>query len=525
MDNQTYTVFRIFTLLSSALVLAACSSGSSSDGSSDSGPALRVPQNIIYIDSATNTKLMATNDDGSVTPFALVSVTGGTIVRNSPKKSQDGQHVAYIVTDGSTDNLFITHANGAYNEQVTSLPANRDVNTVLWSPDSSKLIYLADANVDDQYELFMATLSVNAASLSTSTEVISGSVSNTALDIASPSWSPDGSKIAYTVTDSRRTTARKTIGINYHDVSIGNRHSVRLSPTPFAAHQEIFSYTWAPDSNHLAYLSDDVTDSELRAFKITFALGTFTRMVRSLPSGFSVTRMAYSSDSGHLATITFNSTTFQFRLVTEAPDDASTFIVHDNVGNISRFSWSHNNGNILAYYSNDAAGTSILYRLDVSTGTRTELNTTRLIGDSIKSIDWSPNDDFIAYLSGPGTVVQDMYLVDPTSPDPILVQDGNAGTPAFQPVSWSHAGDRFSHTVNSGSVFVYPLASPNQSIEVVGPFALTVFSRAIWSRDDVFLIVRADGGGSCVTDFLISKTTENNVQTVSDVECRSGILY
>ena len=99
---------------------------------------------------------MAAFDDGSASPFSLLDVNGGSAIRNSIKLSPDGLHVAFNVlsgaTESSTTNLYISHINGAYFTQVTSQPANREVTQVEWSPESSRLVYLAGVNRDNQYE-------------------------------------------------------------------------------------------------------------------------------------------------------------------------------------------------------------------------------------------------------------------------------------------------------------------------------------------------------------------------------------
>lgn len=133
-------------------------------------------KNIVYLDDITNQSLMAAFDDGSASPFSLLDVNGGSIARNSIKLSPDGLHVAFNVISGtpgnSTTNLYVSHINGAYFTQVTSLPANHEVSQVVWSADSSRLVYLADANRDNQYELFMTTTGFDsAADISASNEL------------------------------------------------------------------------------------------------------------------------------------------------------------------------------------------------------------------------------------------------------------------------------------------------------------------------------------------------------------------
>ena len=76
----------------------------------------------------------------------------------------DGRHVAFKIISATSTDLYVSHVNGAYYTRVTALGSNREVTDVTWSPNSTRLVYLADANVDNQYELFMTAAAFDSSS-------------------------------------------------------------------------------------------------------------------------------------------------------------------------------------------------------------------------------------------------------------------------------------------------------------------------------------------------------------------------
>jgi len=531
MTNQSLKQIKSLLVITASIALNACSGGGG-DSVTGTAPVARSAQNVVYLDDSTNQSLLAAFDDGSASPFSLLDVNGGTIARNSIVLSPDGMHVAFNVISGgtSTSNLYVSHVNGAYHTQVTSLSSNREVTKAVWSPNSTRLVYLADANRDNQYELFMTTAAFDSATdISASNELISGTISSQLqLDIASPSWSPDGSKVAYTVTDDLRNTTNQVIGINYHDTRIGNRHSIRLSsPSIFPSYQDIPQYAWSADSLHLAYRSDDVSDASYRVFKIDFTTGTPSRSTNVLPAGMYAEEYAFSSDSQHIATVLrTRSGTTEYRLATASSGVGLDVIQAESIQNPMRINWANKSAS-LAYSATDQTGTGHLYHLDMVNGNITQLSTTALTNEVVDDFDWSPNDDYLGYTSTHG-----LYLVTPTAPSPQLVHDISIGFMDKYQLNWpwSHKGDRLAYSVgnnagNTTSLFVYRMAAPNQAVEVAGPFSNGTFiSRPVWSQDDARMAFKSFQAG-CNSELYTTASTNHNVILMPNDECQSNFAY
>jgi Tol biopolymer transport system component len=529
MTNQSLKNLKSILAICTSLALTACGGGGGDSGTGVT-PVARTVQNVVYLDDNTNQSLLAAFDDGSASPFSLLDVNGGSIARNSISLSPDGQHVAFNVISGNnTSNLYISHVNGAYYTQVTSLSASREVTQVAWSPDSTRLVYLADANRDNQYELFMTTAAFDStADISASNELISGTVTPVELDIASPSWSPDGSKVAYTVTNETYRTPNQVIGVNYHDTRIGNRHSVRLStPVNFPSYQDIPDYAWSADGLHLAYRSDDSSDGLYRVFKIDFTTATPSISANVPPAGSFAESYAFSADSQHIATVTRTiSGAILYRLAVAASGAGVDVFKAESIQNPMRINWANKSAS-LAFSASDQSGTGHLYQLDMNSGNITLLSTTTQANEIVDDFDWSPSDDYLGYTSTRG-----LYLVTPSAPSPQLVHDISIGIMDKYQLNWpwSHNGDRLAYSVgsnagNTTSLFVYKLATPNQAIEVAGPFATGTFiSRSVWSQDDARLAFKSFQAG-CNSELYTTSSTGHNVILIPADECQSNFAY
>ena len=81
---------------------------------------------------------------------------------------------------------------------------------------------------------------------------------------------------------------------------------------------------------------------------------------------------------------------------------------------------------------------------------------------------------------------------------------------------WSHNGDRLAYSVgnmadNTLSLSVYRLATPDQPVEVAGPFANgSLISRPVWSQDDARLAFKTFQAG-CSSKLYSTSSTEHNV--------------
>lgn len=137
------------------------------------------------------------NADGS-SPTPLTKITASEIA--VPVWSPDGSKIAFAsdrAVDGSdainnTNNVWVINADGTGLTALTKLTAaGSGVNTVVWSPDGTKISFDSERALDGS----------NTATATENIWLMNADGSNqqplTRVQGAEPSWSPDGSKIAF----------------------------------------------------------------------------------------------------------------------------------------------------------------------------------------------------------------------------------------------------------------------------------------------------------------------------------------
>lgn len=473
----------ILTLLLSALLLTGCGGGGGGGG-----PVAHTTQNAVYINTTGDT-VAAARDDGSLSPFGLVTISGSGGQPFGLSVSPDSRHVAFKLTNSSgATNLYVSHSNGAYFTRVTNLAAGRRVLSVDWSPDGSKLVYIADQITAGKYELFMTTAAFDSApDISASNTRISGTIDGSStLDIAWPKWSPDGSKVVYAVTDSNHTVANQIIGLNYHDVAKGGRHSVRLStPSSFPSYQFVTGYTWSPDGQRLAYLSNPTNDAQLRlnVYQINFASGSLTPTVGALDSGYSVLEVRYSADSKSLATIRYNASTKMYRLKIE----------------------------------------------DAATGGKYYLMST---ADKFSSLQWANQTPLLAYeVKSYSTGHESLNLADlDRGVYDIVLHNGDVTGEDANAFYWSHDGDRIALLTNTtASPFINHLRVYNttggSSVELATLPSGRIFTAARWSQDDQRIAFGSSDSGCRNAQMHSTSSTASSVIGLDDMKCTTGFVY
>jgi len=356
---------------------------------------------IFLADKETDriTELYAAFDDGTNTPVKLSeTLTSSGIVMDfavSPNKA----FVAYLANQDTYGiyELYVVPVNAANNNYKTgnaykvsgTLSSLADVKSFAWAPDSSRLIFLADVDVNDVDELYMVNSDGN------NLRKINGSVSGV-VEIGEFAWSSDSRYVAYKVYN--QNNPAEVIGINSHDSQANAAgdpgFSVRLNPS-LAAGRSLKSFAWAGNSNRVAYRADQNTTGQDELYISTASVSqTSTKMNHALGAGNSVTEFAWAPDDSYLVYVAETaggnglfSSDFTGTLGTSL--SSATQIVS--------FQWATDSQRI-AYI---AANPDQVLFASTPDGTSIDsmLSGVLTTGGNVKRFQWSPDASTVAYLA------------------------------------------------------------------------------------------------------------------------------
>jgi TolB protein len=254
--------------------------------------------------------------------LAIVACSESTTGTRTPPPLVDDRLVAFVSDSGNSccghSSIFIMHADGSHTTRVTS--ENQHDDLPAWSPDGSTIAFYSDrspsgiwtVNADGSNLRSLVSApglypsepawSPNGHSLAFS-ETTTDSLSNfvdiieiadadgsnahqlitAAADVASPSWSPDGTRITFVAGVSPHLFVINTDGTAEHQITDGFD----------------FQPQWSPDGSHIAFTTLDNNNVGVLA-QITVASPDGSNR-RALTSGAVDRKPAWSSDGRQIA--------------------------------------------------------------------------------------------------------------------------------------------------------------------------------------------------------------------------------
>jgi Tol biopolymer transport system component len=477
--------FLVLTFI--AVSLAGCGGG----GSGDSAVS---PVWVVFVadkDTDQTFELYAAADDGS----KLVKLSGSLVTDGdvySYYVSPNRQWVAYVA-DQDTDNLgelYVVPIDGSAPPKKVSgdlgpngtIGGAQGFGNIAWSPDSTRLTFLADIDVNGIDELYLTDIA-------TGTPVkINGSVGST-VEIGQAFWSPDGRYVAYFVRNRNIPGfILNRTGINVYDATLGKPNSTRVSGSLLSGGTVPIgggvvgdyiptSFAWSPDSSRIAYEID--RNPGARELHIARPDGTNSLVNGPLGTNQSLgLRFSWSRDGRYLAYQVYE--LFGGVIGINTHDTTvggrdSRRITPPAAGTIADFAWAPNGSQIAYRAQQDSATTYELYT-STPEGSSNNVKISGSIpagGGVSRLYAWAPNSTSVAYVADQDTVgLDELYVTQPdgtTAPMRISAPQGSDVTA----IDWFPTADRLAYADAAAAAFTTRSSGAGAAPKVSGDIAVT----------------------------------------------------
>ena len=205
-----------------------------------------------------------------------------------------------------------------------------------WAPNNSRIAYLADQFEDEKFDLITVIPDVNSLIPNPEPRVVSGNIIGDVIDFA---WSPDSSRLAY-IADGDTLDVFEL----YTNVPFGTSQ-FKVSGDLIAG-GEVTAFAWAPeDSSLIAYQASQDRSNIFELFTSRpFNPIDNVKISGSITSGGlrDFAAFGWAPDNSRVAYIARQATNF-FELYSSTPDGADNSVVSGSLvsgGNVDSFKWS-----------------------------------------------------------------------------------------------------------------------------------------------------------------------------------------
>ena len=330
-------------------------------------------------------------------------VAGGDVSLGGIQFSPNGARVLYVAdqTTDTTDELFSVPATGGVAVKLNgALVAGGDVlsNSVRFGPDSSRVLYGADQNTDEVFEVFSVPPTGGAAVKLNGALVAGGDVS-----VGSLQFSPSSNRVLYLAD---QTTDEVT---EVFSVPAAGGTAVKLNG-PMVAGGDVSSIglQFTPNGSRVIYMADQTVDEVDEVFSVPAAGGAAVKLNGALAAGGDVHFHLVSPD-GSRVVYHADQTADDVNEIFSVPVAGGTPVKLNGPLIIG--------GDVLStplQFSPDSS--RVLYRADQTTdgiievfivpaggGTAVKVNGPLVAGGSVSEMQFSPDGSKVLYLADQNT--------------------------------------------------------------------------------------------------------------------------
>jgi Tol biopolymer transport system component len=412
-------------------------------------------------DTANVFELYVVNADGSgQIKVSGTMVSGGDVFPNNFFWSPDGSKIAYMASQDTANvfELYVVNADGSGLVKVSGTITNPDgdVDDISWSPDSSKIVYNVDGDIDGVYEIYVVN------SDGTGRSKVSGALVAGRFAI-NPKWSPDSSKIVY-IADQDTNDVFELYVVNSDGSGL-----IKVSGTMMDLESDVglSNFTWSPDGSKIAYRADQDTNEVFELYVVNSdgtgrikVSGTMDGDVDSDSKSF-----RWSSDGSKIVYLADQDTAGVLELYVVNSDGtgrikvSGTMVLNGDVQNWSpTWAWFPDDSKIAYTADQDTDGVDELYVVNSDGTGRIKVSGTMVSGGNIDIIYLSSDGRKIAYLADQDTDgVNELYVVNSDGTGRIKVSGTLVSGGAVSISVWSPDGSKILYGADQDTVNVQEL--------------------------------------------------------------------
>ena len=233
-----------------------------------------------------------TRDLSGAIPGAIVPVSGNLagggdrdVLAGSAVWAPNSTRIAFIA-DGTTDDVYNAYTvlpNGTGLVQLNISLFDRDViNTPSWAPDGSRVAYRANLESSANFELYTSQATIPLSNVKVNGSLHSGDVEVGPNADSAPAWSPDSSRLVYAARQVADAGARIYIG---NAAGVVPNQPTRISP-PAGSMVGLgdAGSVWSPDGSRVLFTADADTVLTNDLYSATSTATIVNRITRN-PSG------------------------------------------------------------------------------------------------------------------------------------------------------------------------------------------------------------------------------------------------